>query len=650
MYRFSGITFANQGEDSMRNVIRAAAPIGTAFALLAASPAQAATEPAGGAATGDIVFATLGAAILTTLLLALGIGHRSGRVKVLGQVADWTERKTGLPAWAALPGLISTGALIVALLGMYWDIALHIDEGRDAGPLANPAHYLILAGLFGVFMSGFLAIVLPSSRPGPSAVRITRDWYAPVGGVMLFACGAFSLSGFPLDDFWHRLFGQDVTLWGPTHMMLIGGAAMTLVGRSVLLVEGARVARAEHGPAGKGATPGLMRIQRAGLVGAFLIGLSAFQAEFDFGVPQFDLLFQPMLIMLAASVALVAARIWAGPGGALVAVALYIVVRGGVSVMVGPVFGETTPHLPLYVAEAALVELVALRGLTARPLAFGAVAGVAIGTVGLAAEWGWSHVWMPLPWPTAMLPQALAVGLMTAVAGGLIGAVIGSALASDRVPRPRGAMPAVVAASLAVALLIGYGLQTSPSPGESARVTLTDVGGAGGRHVAVRIELQPRSAADDARWLTVTAWQGGGFVLDRLERVRPGVYTTTKPIPVHGEWKALLRLHRGDSIQGVPIFLPRDAAIPAPEVPAERRFVRTFVPDKRLLQREAKDGTSPALSAAAYGTVLAIALALLGGLAWGLGRLAAAGRAGWRRPRRTKARRLPLGRPGASRA
>src|SRR5688500_4038702 len=218
----------------------------------------AASEPAGGAATADIVIATLGATVLTALLLGLGMGHRSGRVKVLGRLADWTERKTGLPGWAALPGAISSAALLVALLGMYWDISLHIDQGRDAGPLANPAHYLILAGLFGCFAAGFLAIVLPTERPGRSAVRITRDWHAPVGGVLLFACGAFSLSGFPLDDFWHRLFGQDVTLWGPTHLMLIGGAAMTLVGRSVLLVEGARVARERRGGQSKGLAPRML--------------------------------------------------------------------------------------------------------------------------------------------------------------------------------------------------------------------------------------------------------------------------------------------------------------------------------------------------------------------------------------------------------
>ena len=620
----------------MRNVIRAATPIGTALALLAAAPAQAATEPAGGAATADIVIATLGAGILTSLLLLLGIGHRSGRIKVLGHVAAWTERKTGLPGWAALPSAISTVALLVALVGMYWDISLHIDKGRDAGPLANPAHYLILAGLFGVFMSGFLAMVLPAERPGRSAVRITRDWYAPVGGVMLFACGAFSLSGFPLDDFWHRLFGQDVTLWGPTHLMLIGGAAMTLVGRSVLLVEGARVARAENGSAAPSPAPRLLRFQRGALIGAFLIGLSTFQGEFDFGVPQFDLLFHPLLVMLAASVALVCARLWAGPGGALVAVGLYVAVRGFVSLLVGPVFGQTMPHFPLYIAEAVLVELVAMRGLASRPLAFGAVAGAAIGTVGLAAEWAWSHVWMPIPWPEAMLGQAAAVGLVTAVAGGLIGALVGSALASDRVPRPRGAVPALAAASVAVALLFAFGLQTSTAPGESARVALTEVDGGPGRHVSARIELHPRDAADNARWLTVTAWQGGGFVLDRLERVGPGTYRTTKPIPVDGEWKALVRLHRGDSIQGVPIYLPRDPAIPAAEVPAERNFVRTFVPDKRLLQREAKDGSSAVLTVGAYGTVLAIALSLLGGITWGLGRLARGGRADWVRPTRRR--------------
>ena len=55
---------------------------------------------------------------------------------------------------------------------MYWDISLHIDQGRDPGPLANPAHYFILAGLFGIFAAGFLAMCCRGRQPSPAAVRI----------------------------------------------------------------------------------------------------------------------------------------------------------------------------------------------------------------------------------------------------------------------------------------------------------------------------------------------------------------------------------------------------------------------------------------------------------------------------------------------
>jgi len=608
-----------------RNLGGAAA---VAAPLLAAPPAWAGGggEPAGGAPVGDVVLATGGAIVLSVLLLAVGLAHRGGRFRVLERAGDWCERRWGLPGWSSLPGAISLVSLLVALVGMYWDISLHIDQGRDPGPLANPAHYLILAGLFGVFAAGFLSIVLPRERPGASAVTIDRSWAAPVGGVLLFACAAFSLLGFPLDDAWHRLFGQDVTLWGPTHLMLFGGAALTLIGRSVLLVEGARVARERIGSGPK--PPGLkmVRLQRASLAGAFLIGLSTFQGEFDFGVPQFRFLFEPVLIALAGSTALVTARIWAGRGGALMAAGLFVAIRGFVSLLVGPVFGETVPHFPLYLAEAALVELAALRVSPERPLAFGAVCGGLIGTAGVAAEWGWSHVWMPLPWPASMLPAAAALALAAALAGALLGALIGSALASDRIPRPRRAGFVLAASMMTIVAIVGYGLQTSPTPGESARVTLADVRSGPERSVAARVVLSPRDAADNAQWLSITAWQGGGFVLDRLERVERGVYRTTKPIPVHGDWKALLRLHRGDSLAAVPIYLPRDPAIPASELPARGSFTREFVPDKQILQREAKDAPG-ALAALAYLTVLAFTLALLALIVWGLRRLTLDGRA-----------------------
>src|SRR3712207_5041944 len=140
---------------------------------------------------------------------------------------------------------------------------------------------------------------------------------------------------------WHRLFGQDVTLWGPTHLMLIGGASMTLVGMGVLLVEGLR----ERERSGQEApNRKLLALRRISLCGGLLIGLSTFQAEFDFGVPQFLFVFQPLLVSLAAGIGLVATRIWAGRGAALGAVVFFLVVRGGLAVLIGPIIGETTPH------------------------------------------------------------------------------------------------------------------------------------------------------------------------------------------------------------------------------------------------------------------------------------------------------------------
>jgi hypothetical protein len=213
--------------------------------LPAAAAAASSSPPAGGAAATQVAIATAGAGIASTVLMALAIGHRYGRTSILRRIAAGAERATGLPGWAALPAALAGAALIVALLGMYWDVSLHVDNGRDPGPLANPAHYLILAGLFGLFAAGVLAIVLPEGRPSPASIRIAHDWYAPVGGVLIAVAGAFSLFAFPLDDVWHRLFGQDVTLWGPTHLMLIGGAGLSLVGQAVLLSEGSEARKRE---------------------------------------------------------------------------------------------------------------------------------------------------------------------------------------------------------------------------------------------------------------------------------------------------------------------------------------------------------------------------------------------------------------------
>ncbi len=586
--------------------------------------AAGASPPAGGAAVGQIVIATTAATVLTAVLLYVGMGHRSGKVALLDNLGRFSERVSGLPSWAAIPAATITGSLLIALFGMMWDISLHIAQGRDEGPLANPAHYFILAGLFGIFASGFLSMALPKEKPSESAIRISQDWYAPLGGVLITAAGAFALIGFPLDDVWHRLFGQDVTLWGPTHLMLIGGAAMTIVGLAVLMLEARRAVGGDSRHA-TGREPGwVSKANHVALPGAFLLGLSTFQAEFDFGVPQFRFVFEPMMIMLAAGAALVAARIWLGRGAALGAALFFLAIRALTALLVGPVLGEPTPHFPLYLVEALLVEAIALWLTTRRPLAFGAACGVAIGTVGLAAEWAWSHVWMPLPWPSTLLPEAVLMGFAIAVAGSLIGAWIGARLNADQLPRTPSLRTAAVLASAVVAGLVGFALLKPADEGVRASVQLRDVPSQqAGRHVEATVALDPRSAADDAEWLTSTSWQGGDLIVNRLKRIGPGVYRTTEPIPVDGSWKTMIRLHHGSSLTAIPVYLPDDPAIPVEGVPASRSFTREFVADHKLLQREQKTAAGW-LWAMAYAVVLGIAVSFLALLAWGLHRVSAA--------------------------
>jgi hypothetical protein len=507
--------------------------------------------------------------------------------------------------------------LFIAVIGMYWDISFHLDEGRDPGPLANPAHYFILFGLFGIFFAGVFAVALARDVPSKAAVRIAPGWNAPLGAVLITFCGAISLLAFPLDDIWHRLFGQDVTLYGATHLLLIGGAAFSTVALWLLHVEGQHWSpRAQHR-----SKTWVTWVGEAAVPGAVLIGLSTFQAEFDFGVPQFRAVLQPVLLMIAASIALVAARVRIGRGGALLAVTLFLITRGGLALLVGPVLGNTTPHFPLYVVPALLVEGLALVVSVKRSLRFGAIAGALIGTIGLAAEGLWVELWSPVKWTSPLLEEAVPLALLAAVAGGVLGGFLGSTLDGSRVSR---AQRRLVYAATAVALgTVLWGLPSSePDPLPRADVSLRDVEAGPGRHVEAQIQLRPEDAAADARWLNITAWQGGGSKIDQLEQIGPGRYRSTKPIPVHGNWKASLRLQTGSATLGVPIFMPEDKAIPATEIPASASFSRAFMRDKELLQREQKDDVPGWLKPVAYTTVFGVGGSMLLMLGWGLFRLA----------------------------
>src|SRR3954454_6975945 len=258
-------------------------------------PLAASSEPAKGAPIGDVIWGTAAATAATALVIWVAMAHRAGRISWLQRVADFTGRVSGLPPWTALPGAITGMSLIIAGFGFYWDVAKHIDTGRDPSPFGTAAHYPILVGLFGIAVGGFLAIVLGTDKDVRTSIRLNDDWHVPLGGVLIFMCGGFALSGFPLDDVWHTLFGQDVTLWGPTHVLMVGGAGLSTLAMWVLLVEGRSAAASgaqEHW---------MVRLRALMAGGAFLLGLSALQGEVEYGGAPFQPVFQPVPLVISAS-------------------------------------------------------------------------------------------------------------------------------------------------------------------------------------------------------------------------------------------------------------------------------------------------------------------------------------------------------------
>jgi len=109
--------------------------------------------------------------------------------------------------------------------------------------------------------------------------------------------------------------------------------------------------------------------------------------------------------------------------------------------------------------------------------------------------------------------------------------------------------------------------------------------------------------------------------VDPWEKVSDGVYRTTEPIPAQGNWKSLIRLHDGRELGAVPIWMPADEVLGAPEVSATPTIDRPVQREILILQRERKADVPGWLWTVANLVVLGCSLALLLALGWGVTRL-----------------------------
>jgi len=136
------------------------------------------------------------------------------------------------------PWVLLAGKLLGAW-GLTWDIQWHLLIGRDTFWI--PPHLMMYGGVTTGLLVAFAVLALDTvaaHRDGPLPGAITVAGFTSTRGMHLAAWGVgLVILAAPIDDLWHRLFGLDVTLWSPPHLLGLLGSAVNTLGTLVIAAE-----------------------------------------------------------------------------------------------------------------------------------------------------------------------------------------------------------------------------------------------------------------------------------------------------------------------------------------------------------------------------------------------------------------------------
>ncbi len=152
-------------------------------------------------------------------------------------------------------GLAALLGAIVFLEGTSWDIQWHSYIGRDRTLI--PPHLMMLSGVALSGICGLLTVLIESwwaRRTKSSAqysVGFAEVFSGPLGAYMVGFAALTAAAAFPLDAYWHALYGIDVAIWAPFHVMFVASMGIVALGTAFLLGSAAHLA-ARPGGAGSG--------------------------------------------------------------------------------------------------------------------------------------------------------------------------------------------------------------------------------------------------------------------------------------------------------------------------------------------------------------------------------------------------------------
>jgi hypothetical protein len=158
-------------------------------------------------------------------------------------------------------------------LGTSWDIQWHSFIGRDRTLI--PPHLVMLGGvtLSGIAALASVLIETLWARRNPliasNSTHFADAFYGSLGAYIAGFGALDAAVGFPLDSYWHALYGIDVAIWAPFHIMFAVGMATVALGGVYMLISGAHLAASKN-------APGSARIGYIGAAVALVITMNIF--------------------------------------------------------------------------------------------------------------------------------------------------------------------------------------------------------------------------------------------------------------------------------------------------------------------------------------------------------------------------------------
>src|SRR5215471_12862497 len=194
-------------------------------------------------------------------------------------------------------GLIVLLGATLFFLGTSWDIQWHSFVGRDRTLI--PPHIVMLTGDTLSGLAAMVAVFIETlwARRSPS----TNFAGAFRGSLGAYVAGFGALGAavaFPLDSYWHALYGIDVAIWAPFHLMIITGMALVALGAIYMLLSAAHLSENDN-------ARGARRTAYFGAVIAFAVTMCIFtfllfDAYGDMGMVNLGIMTINVFTLLAA--------------------------------------------------------------------------------------------------------------------------------------------------------------------------------------------------------------------------------------------------------------------------------------------------------------------------------------------------------------